>query len=29
MPASDSAAPRSDAKLGELDWTKNVPKAGY
>ena len=29
IPASDSAEPRSDAKLGEPDWTKNVPKAGY
>ena len=29
MPASESAAPRSDANLGEPDWTKNVLKAGY
>ena len=29
MPDSESATPRSPAKLGEPDWTKNVPNAGY
>jgi len=29
IPASDSCPPRSPAKVGEPDWTKNVPKAGY